>query len=75
MKCPNRAAERRPEIIESLKRIGGYSHIIDMSGHEKRGHYFEGTGEQLGGSCCCAAAGVCVWGGGLCGGEGGKSGG
>jgi hypothetical protein len=44
MKCPNRAAERRPEVI-SVLRQAGYERVIDMSGHEKRDKaYFEGTG-------------------------------
>jgi hypothetical protein len=45
MKCPNRAAERRPEII-SVLRQAGYERVLDMTGHEKRDKaYFEGTGE------------------------------
>jgi hypothetical protein len=48
MKCPNRAAERRPEII-SVLRQAGYEHVLDMTGHEKRDKaYFEGTGEAGG---------------------------
>uniref|UniRef100_A0A383VAN1 Amidinotransferase n=1 Tax=Tetradesmus obliquus TaxID=3088 RepID=A0A383VAN1_TETOB len=44
MKCPNRAAERRPEIIQVLRQAG-YERVLDMSGHEKRDKaYFEGTG-------------------------------
>jgi hypothetical protein len=44
MKCPNRAAERRPEIVQFLQHQG-YSRVVDMSGHEKRDQtYFEGTG-------------------------------
>jgi hypothetical protein len=44
MKCPNRAAERRPEIIQVL-RSSGYGRVIDMTGHERRDKtYFEGTG-------------------------------
>jgi hypothetical protein len=47
MKCPNRAAERRPEII-SVLRQSGYERVIDMTGHEKHDKaYFEGTGEGL----------------------------
>jgi hypothetical protein len=44
MKCPNRAAERRPEVIQVLRQAG-YERVMDMSGHEKRDKaYFEGTG-------------------------------
>lgn len=44
MKCPNRAAERRPEIIQVLRGMG-YSRVVDMTGHERYDRkYFEGTG-------------------------------
>lgn len=44
MKCPNRAAERRTEVIQVLKQAG-YPRVVDMSGHEKHDKaYFEGTG-------------------------------
>jgi len=33
MKCPNRAAERRPEVIEVLKRRG-YTRVVDLSSGE-----------------------------------------
>jgi hypothetical protein len=47
MKCPNRAAERRPEIIDTIQKTGNYSRVIDLSGLESSAHggrYFEGTG-------------------------------
>lgn len=43
---PHRAAERRPEIIASLQRAGGYERVVDLSSHEGKGQYFEGTGEE-----------------------------
>ena len=43
MKCPNRQAERRVDIRAVLERMG-YDRVIDFSGHEKEGKYFEGTG-------------------------------
>jgi len=43
MKCPNRQAERR-EDIRSILETSGYERIVDLSGHEKNGKYFEGTG-------------------------------
>jgi hypothetical protein len=56
MKCPNRAAERRPEVIQVLRQAG-YDRVIDMSGHEKRDKsYFEGTGGK--GLCICIGCGV-----------------
>ena len=47
MKCPNRAAERRPEIIEAIQKTGQYSRVVDLSGLESSAHgarHFEGTG-------------------------------
>lgn len=47
MKCPNRAAERRPDIIGAMHEMqGGYSRVVDLSGAERGAepHYFEGTG-------------------------------
>lgn len=49
MKCPNRAAERRPDIIGALHQMagpGGYSQVVDLTGAERAEapHYFEGTG-------------------------------
>lgn len=43
MKCPNRQAERRDDIKEILEGMG-YGKIVDLSGEEKKGRYFEGTG-------------------------------
>ncbi|CAL8463431.1 g2965 [Coccomyxa elongata] len=43
LKCPNRQMERRPDIVEVLK-SRGYSRMWDLSGAEKDGHFFEGTG-------------------------------
>ena len=46
---PNRAAERRPEIIEVL-RGRGYQAMYDMSVEEGTKRYFEGTGGRWAGS-------------------------
>ncbi|KAG2502170.1 hypothetical protein HYH03_000657 [Edaphochlamys debaryana] len=43
MKCPNRAAERREDIIKVL-RTKGYEQEYDMAVHEANKKYFEGTG-------------------------------
>ena len=44
MKCPNRAAERRPELVE-LIRERGYPRMVDLSGLEAvEDQVFEGTG-------------------------------
>eukprot|EP00879_Flechtneria_rotunda_P008617 GHRR01009029.1.p1 GENE.GHRR01009029.1~~GHRR01009029.1.p1 ORF type:complete len:431 (+),score=113.70 GHRR01009029.1:138-1430(+) len=43
MKCSNRAAERRPEIIQVL--LQQYPRLVDMTAHESQSKsYFEGTG-------------------------------
>ncbi|GBF99812.1 hypothetical protein Rsub_12565 [Raphidocelis subcapitata] len=47
MKCPNRAAERRPDIIAAVQAAHGpYARVVDLTGAERAGepHYFEGTG-------------------------------
>lgn len=46
MKCPNRAMERRADIVGALK-TRGYDRVIDMSVHEKDKAYFEGTGKLV----------------------------
>lgn len=44
MKCPNRAAERRPELVDFLN-ARGYARVVDLSAAERTDHkYFEGTG-------------------------------
>eukprot|EP00879_Flechtneria_rotunda_P007978 GHRR01008359.1.p1 GENE.GHRR01008359.1~~GHRR01008359.1.p1 ORF type:complete len:422 (+),score=101.66 GHRR01008359.1:138-1403(+) len=46
MKCSNRAAERRPEIIQVL--LQQYPRLVDMTAHESQSKsYFEGTGGLL----------------------------
>ena len=49
MEAPNRRAERRPDIIDSLSSDYGFqvSRIVDLSAHEKDGHYLEGTGSLV----------------------------
>jgi len=49
MMAPNRRTERRPDIIESLADDYGFlvREIVDLSGHEKNGHYLEGTGSLV----------------------------
>lgn len=43
MKCPNRAAERRPEIVEAIRHMGGYDRVIDLTDEERRGGVGDGT--------------------------------
>lgn len=43
MKCPNRQAERREDIMGVLSHMG-YDRIVDMSAEESKDRYFEGTG-------------------------------
>ncbi|KIY97987.1 hypothetical protein MNEG_9977 [Monoraphidium neglectum] len=46
MKCPNRAAERRPDIIAALDKLQGYGRLVDLTGaeREEQQRSFEGTG-------------------------------
>ena len=49
MEAPNRRTERRPDVIEALATDHGFkvARVIDLSGHEKNGHYLEGTGSLV----------------------------
>jgi hypothetical protein len=49
MEASNRRTERRPDIIDLLVSEYGYqvSEIVDLSAHEKSGHYLEGTGSLV----------------------------
>ncbi len=45
MRAMNRRLERRPQVIEALRR--NYSNHIDLSPYELQGHFLEGTGSLL----------------------------
>ena len=49
MLATNRRTERRRDIIDDLCTNHGYqvSRVIDLSGHEERGQYLEGTGSLV----------------------------
>lgn len=49
MEAVNRRTERRRDIIDSLSRDYGFqvSEVIDLSSHERDGHYLEGTGSMV----------------------------
>ena len=48
MLAPSRRAERRPEVIDQVKRAGFHvSRIIDLSLLERRGEFLEGTGSLV----------------------------
>jgi len=49
MEAQNRRAERRPEIVEMLASEHGFRvrELIDLTAHELRGHYLEGTGSLV----------------------------
>ncbi len=49
MEAENRRVERRRDVIEYLGAECGrhVSEIVDLSGHEDRGHYLEGTGSMV----------------------------
>ncbi len=49
MEAPSRRLERRQDIIESLVSDYGYvaRQVIDLSHHERAGHFLEGTGSMV----------------------------
>lgn len=49
MEAPNRRTERRPDIIDALAAEHGFQvrEIVDLSHHEKDGHFLEGTGSLV----------------------------
>lgn len=49
MEADNRRTERRMDVIERLDTEFGYQvrEIVDLSGHERAGHYLEGTGSMV----------------------------
>ena len=49
MEAPNRRAERRRDIVESLADDHGFllRNVIDLSHHENDGHFLEGTGSMV----------------------------
>lgn len=48
MSAPNRREERRPDIIEHLKKKGfQVTQTVDMSGSEEEGRFLEGTGSLV----------------------------
>jgi len=49
MEAPSRRRERRQDIIESLVSDYGYvvRQVIDLSHHERAGHFLEGTGSMV----------------------------
>jgi hypothetical protein len=47
MCAPNRRQERRPEIINTLRRHYSVSNIIDLSANEIAGRFLEGTGSII----------------------------
>jgi hypothetical protein len=49
MEAPNRRTERRRDIIESLADSHGFvvRNVVDLTHHEKDGHFLEGTGSMV----------------------------
>lgn len=47
MLAPNRRAERRQDIIETLMRTHAYTQVLDLSSFENEGKYLEGTGSLV----------------------------
>lgn len=49
MEAPNRRTERRMDVIESLDTEHGFlvREVVDLSHHERNGHFLEGTGSMV----------------------------
>ncbi|WP_133273479.1 citrulline utilization hydrolase CtlX [Hymenobacter radiodurans] len=47
MHAPNRRAERRPDILDSLRSQFTVREVIDLSYHEQEGRFLEGTGSII----------------------------
>lgn len=49
MEAGNRRAERRPEIVDMLAGEHGFRvrELVDLTAHERQGHYLEGTGSLV----------------------------
>ncbi len=47
MHAPSRRGERRPDVVETLRREYEVSSVHDYSGCEARGRYLEGTGSMV----------------------------
>jgi hypothetical protein len=49
MEAPNRRAERRLDLVDKLHKVHRrvVTEIVDLSEHEREGHYLEGTGSMV----------------------------
>jgi len=47
MCAPNRRPERRPDIVEALRRDFQITEVLDLSAHEQQGRFLEGTGSII----------------------------
>jgi len=47
MKCPNRRRERRPDLVAFLESRPGWRRTIDLTAHEERQRFLEGTGSVV----------------------------
>ena len=47
MFAPNRRLERKPHVVEEMRKRFHIARIVDMSGSEKNGAYLEGTGSMV----------------------------
>ena len=47
MKCENRRNERRADVKAVLEQVIGFDRIVDLSGEEANGRFFEGTGSLV----------------------------
>lgn len=47
MCSPNRRAERRPAVIQEIKKQAGTTRVVDLTGWEEKGEYLESTGSMV----------------------------
>src|SRR5262249_40849090 len=49
MLAPNRRAERRNDVLEALSAVHGFriARVLDLTAHESRGKFLEGTGSLV----------------------------
>ncbi len=47
MEAANRRKERREDIVDRLSEAFHVSEVVDLSAHEARGHFLEGTGSMV----------------------------
>jgi hypothetical protein len=47
MFAPNRRSERKPEVLDTVRKKFGYNHAIDFTFYEQKNMFLEGTGSMV----------------------------